>query len=66
MKKDIGRRIVEKASDIAEDVDLVTALSCVAAGFAAGFLAGWWWRSRTGREDDGPKDQRIAMTYPFT
>ena len=66
MKKDIGRRIVEKASDIAEGTDLARALSCVAAGFAAGFLAGWFWRSRFGREDDGPKDQRIAMTYPFT
>jgi len=66
MNKDIGRRIVERASDIIEDVDLTTALSCVAVGLAAGFLVGWWCRGRTGLEDDGPKDQRIAMTYPFT
>ena len=66
MNKDIGRKIVEKASDIVEDVDLPLALSCVAVGFAAGFLAGWWSRRWAGREDDGPKDQRIAMTYPFT
>ena len=65
MKSELGAKVIGKASDLMEDIDWPLVVGCLAVGAVVGVLADYWYRKRMAREDDGPKDQRMAMTFPF-